>query len=174
MKANQLSQEEYEPYYADYIKKSGGMELVYGLSNSIENSMTFLKSIPQDKLDFRYDLGKWTIMDVVQHIIDAERVFAYRALCFAREDKTSLPGFDENSYAEVTNVRARLYIDIIEEYIAQRRSTIALFKSFDDTMLMRMGVANNAKMSVRAIGFVVLGHENHHFEVINKRYLTAK
>lgn len=171
MKASQLIDIEYAHFYANYIKKSGNEDLVSGLESSLNNTITFFKSIPENKLEYSYDVGKWTIKDIIQHLIDAERVFAYRALRFARQDKTPLPGFEENNYTLAANANERSREELIKEYQIVRESTLMMFNSFNDDTLKLIGIASNSNMSVRAIGFVIIGHEKHHCEVIKSRYL---
>jgi uncharacterized damage-inducible protein DinB len=166
-----LSETEYAEFYANYIKLAGAKDLISGITSSFENTLSFLKSIPEEKLEYSYQEGKWTIKDVIQHIIDTERIFAYRALRFARKDKTPLPAFDENSYALKANGVKRTREDLLNEYQAVREATLLLFKSMDKEMLMQIGIASNVNMSVRAIGFVTIGHEKHHCQVIKSRYL---
>lgn len=117
-----------------------------------------------------YAPGKWTIKDLLQHLIDAERVFAYRALRFSRNDKTELPGFDENSYVENTNLKYRSVADLLEEFSVVRRSTILFFKGLDEAAWQREGIASGNKLSVLAIGFTLCGHPIHHMQVIKERY----
>jgi hypothetical protein len=117
-----------------------------------------------------YEPGKWTVKDIIQHVIDAERVFSYRALRFARNDKTALPGFEENEYAVNTNVAKRSLDDLLSEFETVRRSTIFLYKNFTDEMLQRAGVASGRDISVLAIGFIIAGHALHHSKVIKERY----
>jgi hypothetical protein len=133
--------------------------------------VSFFEALPADKRDHRYAEGKWTIKEVLQHIIDAERIFAYRALCFARGDKTFLPGFDENMYADNSKAATRNWDNLIEELKAVRRSSELLFGSFDESQLEATGTSNNATNYVRAIGFVVIGHALHHVNVLRARYL---
>ena len=118
-----------------------------------------------------YASGKWTINQILQHLIDVERIFAYRALRFARNDKTELQGFDEDSFAAAANTSQRDFQSLKAELIAVRQSTILLFQSFDNEILARVGVANKVDISVLAIGFAVIGHQNHHITVIKERYL---
>jgi hypothetical protein len=124
-----------------------------------------------DKFDFRYAEGKWTIKDIIQHLIDAERVFSYRAMRISRNDKTPLPGFEENDYVENTNANGRSIQDLLTELSAVRQSTLLLFKSFSEEQFGRIGVASNADVSVRAIGFIIIGHQKHHQKVFQERYL---
>jgi hypothetical protein len=117
-----------------------------------------------------YEPGKWTIKDIIQHVIDGERVFSYRALRFARNDKTALPGFEENEYAVNTNVAKRSLDDLLNEFDTVRRATIYLYKNFTDEMLLRSGVASGKDISVLALGFIMAGHALHHSKVIKEHY----
>lgn len=117
-----------------------------------------------------YASDKWTAKDIIQHITDTERVFAYRALRFARKDPTPLPGFDENNYAKNANANQRKLEDIIKDFNHTRQSTISLFKSFDNEMMLSEGISNNNKISVLAFGFMIAGHFIHHINVIKERY----
>lgn len=162
---------EYSQFYANYIKLAGTKDLISGIAASFGDTLSFFESIPDNKFEFSYQEGKWTIKDVIQHVIDTERIFAYRALRFARNDQTSLPGFEENKYALEAKATNRDKIDLLREYQLVREATLLLFKSMDNEMLMMRGEASQANMSVRAIGFVTIGHEKHHCQVIKSRYL---
>jgi hypothetical protein len=117
-----------------------------------------------------YAPGKWTAQDILQHIIDTERVFTYRALRFSRNDKTELPGYEENLYGETAEASKRHLNDILEDYQNVRKSTVSLFKSFNEEQLQREGIASGKKMSVLAIGFMMVGHVIHHANVMRERY----
>lgn len=162
---------EYLDYYKTYIDKAGELELIEALEYGINVTFSFFNAIDEAKLDYRYQPNKWTIKEILHHLIDTERVFVYRALRFARNDKTNLPGFDENKYVDECNGNNRSIADLLNEYVAVRKNTKELFKSFSKEMLLNSGLANDAEMSVRAIGFVIIGHEKHHIEVIEERYL---
>src|SRR5690606_10508322 len=116
MLASELNPEEFAPYYANYINKAGTLKLVEGLEYGLEKTQSFFKAIPSDKLEFRYAEGKWTIKEIFQHIIDAERIFAYRALRFSRHDKTPLPGFEENDYATVCLANEKTIESLLNDY----------------------------------------------------------
>lgn len=118
-----------------------------------------------------YAPGKWTVNDIIQHTIDTERIMSYRALRFARNDKTALPGFDEDLFGNTANANKRQLDDLLEEFRLVRQSTMALFKSFDDDMLLRTGICFHKKVSVIAIGFILVGHPLHHAHIIEERYL---
>lgn len=174
MKATQLLSDEYALHYKPYLDAVGeDVILLDELEISLYKTIQFVQDIPMDKFDYRYAEGKWTIKEILQHIIDAERVFTYRALRFSRNDQTPLPGFDENSYADVVNATAnkRHLKDILTELTAVRHSTITLFKSFTEEDLLKKGIASNNVMSVRALGFVTIGHQNHHMKIFRERYL---
>lgn len=171
MTANQLSETEYLPFYRSYINKLGDLELFSGLESGLADAISLFESIPENRLEYRYAEGKWTIKDVIQHLIDAERIFAYRMLRIARQDQTSLPGFNENEYAQESLANDRNGDELIEEYKILRRATLILVKSFNDATLKSIGNVNNGKMSVRAIGFIIIGHEKHHCQIIHERYL---
>ncbi len=166
-----LNNKEYSEYYGYYISLNTSDNLILNLENQLEITYTFFKTLPVDKLDFQYEVGKWTPKDILQHIIDSERIFAYRALRFARFDTINLPGYEENDYAEVANANERTIEELIEEYRIVKLATIHLFKSFSEKMLLNIGQANNAPASVRAIGYIITGHEIHHINIIKVRYL---
>ena len=130
-----------------------------------------MESIPPEKYDYRYKVGKWTVKEVLQHIIDAERIFGYRALRFARKDPTFLPGFDENSYADNAKADKRDWTNLLEEFKAVRKTSEFLFGSFNDEQLDAAGTANNNSNYVLGIGFIVIGHSIHHKNVLRERYL---
>lgn len=172
MKSNELSNTEYSTFNVTYIRAvNESVELIDGLEHSIDEMISLLENLPIEKLEYRYAQGKWTIKEIIQHIIDAERIFSYRALRISRNDKTALPGFDENEYVENTNANARNFKDLVQELKLVRQTTVMLFKSFSEEQLLRLGTASNHAVSVRAIGFVILGHQQLHFKVITDRYL---
>lgn len=172
MKPTQLSTNEYATFYANYIAQvSDEYTLIEELEISLHRFIKFVQDIPMDKFDYRYAEGKWTIKDIIQHLIDAERIFAYRALRFARNDTTDLPGFEENDYVNEANANKRSIMELLTELSAVRHATIYLFKTFNDEHLKRVGVASNNEMSVRALGFVIIGHQNHHQRIFVERYL---
>ncbi|OKL39788.1 DNA damage-inducible protein DinB [Pontibacter flavimaris] len=132
-----------------------------------------MQGLAEEQLLHRYAEGKWSIKEMMVHLIDAERIFSYRALRFARQDKTELHSFDENLYAQTSKADARDINSIIAEYTSLRTSTIELFKSFDEEALQQVGVASGKEVSVRALGYTILGHEVHHQKIIRERYLKA-
>jgi uncharacterized damage-inducible protein DinB len=172
MKKSDLHTDEYAAFYGTYIDNvSEEYNLTEELEISVHRLIKFVQNIPMDKFDYRYAEGKWTIKDILQHIIDAERIFAYRALRFARNDKTALPGFEENDYADEANANKRSIQDLLSELLVVRQATLMLFKSFSEDELLRKGIASNNPMSVRALGFTIIGHQNHHQRIFEERYL---
>ena len=171
MKNSELVKGDYHPFYEPYIHVFGEVELMEQLRKQKENFPQFIASIPEDKWQYSYGEGKWTIAEALVHILDAERVFQYRALRFARNDSTNLPGFDQDAYVPYSGAAQMSKEDVIEEYRAVRASTIALFSQFDQETLKRRGKANNAEMSVAALGFIICGHQRHHRNVIRSKYL---
>jgi uncharacterized damage-inducible protein DinB len=167
----QLNSDEYHPYYELYISKCPYNNINEGLGQSKEQFEAFLKSIPVHKQLFKYAPDKWTIKEVLVHIIDTERIFAYRALRIARQDFTALPGFDQDEYVLNSSANTRDFNDLISEYSSVRNATISLFNSFNEEDLRQKGTASNSPISVRALGFIFIGHQNHHKEIIEARYL---
>lgn len=171
MNSNQLPVNEYAGFFATYIKAVENVNLIEELEISVHDFVRFVQNIPMDKFDYRYAEGKWTIKEIIQHLIDAERIFGYRALRISRNDKTPLPGFEENDYVKNTDAKLRSIQDLLTEMAVVRQSTLSLFKSFSQEQLSRMGVASNNEISVRAIGFIIIGHQKHHQQIFQERYL---
>jgi uncharacterized damage-inducible protein DinB len=142
------------------------------MKDNLQTTKKFVQSLPEEKLLYRYAEGKWTIKEVLVHIIDDERIYAYRALRFARNDTTELPGFEQDDYARHSGANERTLKDILKEYTAVRNSTIAFFNSLDQKALTRAGVANKNLVSVRALAYHIAGHELHHINIIKERYLA--
>lgn len=161
---------EYPPYYDTYIAKVQGDDPVAAVEALTPRTRRLFESIPADKADYRYAEGKWTVRDVIGHIVDAERVFAFRALWFARGDTNPLPGFDENAWVPAARFEGVSLADIIESWRAQRAATIAMLKTFGPDTWPRTGTANGKVMSVRSLAFTIAGHEIHHVGVLGERY----
>jgi uncharacterized damage-inducible protein DinB len=162
------------PFYKGYVKLVEQPDVIQALRISGYRTMELIHSIPEGKADFRYAPDKWSIRQVLCHMMDAERIFGYRALRFARNDQTPLSGFDENAYARYLNAEIRTLTQIGEEMQHLRTSTVDLFMSFTEEMLKRKGTANNNELTTGAIGIIIAGHETHHVKVIRERYLTVK
>lgn len=158
-------------YFHRYISEVKEDDLSDALKNQAQSFIAFLHTIPADKRDYRYAEGKWTIKELLQHIIDTERIFAYRALCIARKEAAPLPGFDENTYAANSKAAQRNWSDLTEEFSVVRHSTEILFSSFDKEQMEQSGTASNKSIYVAGIGFILAGHVAHHQKIIAERYL---
>lgn len=157
-------------HFHGYINQVAGDDLVKALQESAQAFVNWLDALPENRRDYRYGPDKWTVREVVQHIVDAERIFAYRALCFARKDQTSLPSFDENSYADHSKAAQRNWDELLNEFKLLRQSNELLFSAMDDEQLDTFGTANNRPMNARAVGFTMAGHVNHHLRILKERY----
>ena len=167
-----LSANEYLPYFTNFLGLlDANQDLLTVLEESGAEAIRFFESIPKDKHAYKYAEGKWDIKEIINHLIDTERIFNYRALCISRQDKTTLNGFDENDYAANSNASNRDMTDLIEEFKLVRQATVALFKSFTNDMLVSFGTAGTGNVSVRATGFIIAGHETHHLSFYKERYL---
>jgi uncharacterized damage-inducible protein DinB len=160
-------------FYQTYVKHVNDVPLVEALIKSEQQLQKLLTSIPEEMGEFRYAAAKWSIKELLCHMMDAERIFCYRALRFSRNDKTELHGFDENTYAPEANAHNRSLTQLATEMHNLRISTLDLFNSLTPVMLDRTGKANNTEISVLALGYVVAGHETHHRIVLQERYLSA-
>lgn len=141
------------------------------LQRQSQNFPEFMATIPESKLDFRYAENKWTVAEVLVHIIDSERIFQYRALRFSRGDQTPLPGFEQDDYVPFSKANNRTLQSLIDEYSVVRNSTLHLFNQFDTNDLERKGIASSLDWSVGALGFVICGHQKHHRNILRERYL---
>lgn len=162
---------EHAPYYGKYIALVTENDAIAALESQLTDALPLLRSIPEAKGEHRYAPGKWSIKEVLGHLIDAERVFSYRALRFARKDETPLPGFEEKDYVPAGNFGARPLADLIEELEIVRTASLQLFRPLDADAWNRRGVASDNLMSVRALAFVIAGHGRHHVEILKTRYL---
>lgn len=158
-------------FYQNYIKLAPGDNVLDAMQRNTRNFRKLLKRIPRKKIDKAYEDGKWTIKELLQHIIDAERVFAYRAITFARKDSTALPSFDENTWAANSMAAQRNWKEMIEEFKSLRSATEMMFGSFEDSQLRAIGTASNKEINVLALGFIISGHVEHHINIIRERYL---
>lgn len=168
------SQGSYPSNMAGYISEAGDEDLQTTLHTQADKAKQLFNSINEEKSLYKYAEGKWTIKELLQHLIDAERVFTYRALAFARNDKNILPSFDENEYAGNSNANARVWQHLINEFNLVRQSTEYLFNSFSEEALQQIGKASNYTISVSSLGFVIAGHLNHHLKIIKERYLNSE
>ncbi|MEQ1800007.1 MAG: DinB family protein [Lacibacter sp.] len=161
---------DYASFYHNYVMQVQEDDLQTAFQNNSSVVDAFLNSIPESKADYAYAEGKWTVKQLLQHMIDAERIFAHRALWFARKSPAPLSDFDENAYAEIADVSNRSLQSLIDEMKAVRKSTEFLFSSFSENELNTVGTANNNPITVKALGYVTLGHFLHHKRILEERY----
>jgi|SRR6056297_67744 len=166
-----IQPDEYGAFYSRYIDKSKGASLLDILEGSRKQIIKMLQQLSEEQAEFRYEDGKWSVKEVIGHMSDTERVMNYRALTFARGDSHELPGFDQDSYVEAANFNDVPLDNLLAAYDVVRSSTISLFSSFTDEMLLANGSASGSVFSVRALGFVIAGHEIHHLEILKEKYL---
>ncbi len=162
---------EYPSFYKNYVDNVVTDNIIKELRDQVIDIQAIISEIPEDKEDFAYAPGKWTIKEIIGHIIDTERVLGYRAMRFARKDKTALPGYDENFYVANANFKKQTLYGLGHEFAIVREANLALFKVWDEEALSQMGVANNLDVSVRALLFMIAGHATHHMNVIKEKYL---
>jgi hypothetical protein len=163
---------DHPPYHGSYIELVPDGNVLALLEKQGLSTAVFLRGIGEAKSQHRYAAGKWSIREVVGHLTDAERVFSYRALSFARGDTNPLPGFEETAWAATSNAEQRTLADHIADYSALRLATLTLFRGFSDTELVRAGVASGHRVTVGALAYVIAGHERHHLAILKDRYLS--
>jgi hypothetical protein len=161
---------EYAPSYGGYISQVPGGDLLAILEDQRRDTQQLLAALPETRALHRYAPGKWSVKEVVGHVSDTERVFSYRALRFARGDAQPLAGFDEQAWVPAAGFDRRSLPDLLADLDAVRRATIALFRGFDAAALARKGTANNREITVRALAYVIAGHERHHLGILRERY----
>lgn len=171
MRLSDLNSNEYLSYYQTYLNHLSNEELIPQLNDLKDEFVEFLEELTSEDLNRSYGEGKWTVAQVLQHILDTERIFQYRALSIARKDKSALPGFDQDAYVTVSNANNKKLPEFINEFVMVRNSGIALFESFDQEMLSEIGNANGAPLSPRAAGFIIAGHQKHHLILFKTHYL---
>ena len=161
---------EYPDYYRGYVELVPEGEIIETLSSQLEETISLLKA-NKEKRDFRYAEGKWSLIEVVGHIIDTERVMAYRLLRIARGDKTSLHGYDDEAYVENARFSERKLEDLLDEFILVRKATLVLLKGLPKEVWQNIGYANNGEFTVNSIAYIIAGHERHHRKLIEERYI---
>ena len=165
---------EYAPYYSTYVDLVPAGDVIALLRANGEDIVAMLAAVPESRGGFRYAAGKWSIREIVGHLIDAERIFSYRALRIARGDTTPLASFDENIFAAAAGSDGRTLTDLLDEVSAVRESTVRLFASLPASAWTRVGVASDKEVSVRALAHITLGHSIHHLRVLAERYGLEK
>jgi uncharacterized damage-inducible protein DinB len=164
---------DYAPYYGKYVMLVPEGDFLEILETQLRQMEQLLEPLTDAQADFRYAPGKWSIKDTLGHINDAERIFAYRILRIARGDHAPLPGFEQDDYVKVSNAASRKLSDLLEEFTAVRRASIALIRSLDDASWLRRGTASGNEVSVLAIAFIIAGHALHHRAIFEEKYLPA-
>jgi uncharacterized damage-inducible protein DinB len=165
--------DEYDDYYRRYVRKVLDGEILELMQSELEETLVLLSEVPPEKEEYRYEPGKWSIREVVGHMIDVERLFGFRALWFARQVAEPLPGMDQDMWATLSRAHERPLSELAEEFALARRSNRAMFASFDDEMAELTGIASGYSFTVRACAYILVGHEVHHRNVLRESYLES-
>lgn len=172
MKKSDLLSNEFNTYYGKYINLlDENIDLISGLETDKKDTLKFLSNIPSKKLEYSYEPEKWTVKEVIQHLIDTERVFTFRCFSVARGDKSKLPSFDENAYVPASKANRKTIQELVFEFSVTRDFTLSIINSLNNNELKEIGNANNSKLSARACGFIILGHRLWHTNIIKELYL---
>ena len=163
---------EYDPYYERYISLIIDNDIVTVLAGQLTELQDLFTALPEERGTYAYETGKWTIKEVLSHLIDGERIFAYRVFRIARGDKTPIEGFEQDGYIENSHANERSFAELLDEFNLLRRANVLFFKNLDNDDWVRTGTANNVEISVRAIAFVMVGHIRHHITILRSRYLA--
>jgi|SRR5579864_8077813 len=161
---------EYDPYYERYISLVSEEDVLIALDQQLAETLILLRGVSEQHGAFRYEPDKWSMKEVLGHLIDTERIMSYRALCIARAEPSSLPGFEQDDYVRHGNFDNRSVSSLAREFEQVRRATISLFRNLEPEAWERRGKANNVKVSVRALAYIIAGHELHHKAVLKDRY----
>jgi uncharacterized damage-inducible protein DinB len=163
--------DEYNAYYEKYVSLVPDADVSETLERQIEGTLALLQGVTEERAAHRYEPNKWSIKQVVGHIVDAERIFAYRALAIARGERQPLPGMDQDEYMAVANFDARTLADLVGELEDMRRANVRMFRALDADAWARRGVASESEVTVRALAHIIAGHETHHVNILRERYL---
>ncbi len=166
--------DEFAPYYNGYINQTHGDDAIKALEQELADALMFYAAIDEPKSQSAYEKGKWTIREVLGHIIDTERVMSYRALRFARNDQTPLQGFEQDDFMRGASFNDVHLATLLKEFELLRRANIHFFRNLTPEAWDRRGVANDKTVSVRALAFIIAGHEKHHRQIVKERYLGSK
>ena len=169
---NRPETNEFAPYYNNYISLIDGDGVMSVLNSQTNEIRSMLTNVPEEKGAFAYEAGKWTIKELLSHLIDGERIFAYRVFRISRGDKTPLEGFEQDDYIENSNANNRSFADLLDEFDLQRQSNLLMVNNISDEGSKRMGTASDNPVSVRALTYVMAGHVSHHIKILNERYLS--
>ena len=170
---NRPEETEYAPHYQSYVERVSESDIMAVLRGELDDLDVLLGRVPAEKETYAYAEGKWTVREIIGHLIDGERVFGYRALCIARGEKQNLPGFDQNDYMLTAPYSHIELEDLLSELRLVRLSNIAMFRSLDEEAWNRAGTANGNEITVRALAFIMAGHVRHHMNVLKERYLAS-
>jgi hypothetical protein len=173
MTKNRPGPGDYAPYAEQYVVLVPAGDIVDALAAQLKQTVTLFSGRSERDGNFRYAPDKWSVKEVVGHIADTERVFAYRALRFARGDQTPLSGFEQEDYVRAAHFGARKLVDLVEEYADVRQASLALFRSLNEEAWQRRGVASNHPVTVLALAYLIAGHELHHRKILDERYFPA-
>lgn len=164
--------EEYAPYYGKYVSLVPDGDIVGTLTKQLGDTLSAWRAVPADKAEHRYAPGKWTTKEMMAHVIDTERIMAYRALRIARGDKTALPGFEQDDFIACGDWSNRTMADLADEFESVRKSNLYLFRNLSDAAWKQVGTASNNPVSARALAYIIAGHELYHQEILRDRYLA--
>lgn len=167
---NRPQPEEYGDFYQGYIDLITEPNILEVLIQQAQHTYTLIQQLQPEEADYRYEEGKWSVKEVIGHLVDTERIMAYRALCISRGETASLPGYDHDAYVENGHFDERTLQSLSTEYDALRNSNISLFNSFDQEQTLRRGTANGLSVSVRALAYIIAGHERHHLKSLEEKY----
>jgi DinB superfamily len=170
MKIDRPGENEYAPFYAGYVARVPETEILDDLREQPKELSRLAGSVSKEKEQFRYGEEKWSVREIYGHLVDAERFFGHRAFCVSRGDATPLPGFDEKLYVSSSGHDSRPLADLVKDFSLLREANVRLFESLEPAAFSREGVANGAKITVRALAYVMAGHVRHHLAVLNERY----
>lgn len=164
---------EYDPYYGQYISLVQGNDVTGALERQVRETLALLAGLTEQQANHRYAPEKWSVKEVAGHVTDTERIMSYRALRIARSDQTSIEGFEQDDYVRAAQFGNRPFASLLEDFAIVRRATLRLFHSLDGEAWTRRGVANQKQVSVRALVWIIAGHELHHRKILQERYLAA-
>jgi len=170
---SRVASEEYDPFYGRYIEHSRGRNFLTRLKQSKADFLAMAATLNDKTARHRYAADKWSVKEIIGHVTDTERIMAFRALSFARGERAKLPGYDHDAYVQAANFDSLPLDTLLANYISVRKSSLKMFESFTPEMILQTGIASGCRFSVRALGFIIAGHDMHHRQVIRKRYLPG-
>lgn len=167
---NHPQPDEYGEFYKDYIELVDSPNVIESLIQQGQQVFSLIQTLSDEEAAFRYAENKWSVQEVLGHLIDTERIMAYRALCISRGEKKSLPGYDQDEYVNEANFSSRSLQNMSTEYDALRNANISMFSGFNEEQIKRKGTANQTKVSVRGLAYIIAGHEKHHLNILEEKY----